>query len=188
MLYNLNCVTPILDSVSGFAPIVSAARDLPDEPTFIPAFAGFTNHQVLVFLLSTPGALGATSLNPRYIFAAGDVAQDEFFYLSDALFYQDFELFGTFASVAGFADIACGLAGDDLTHVNNLAAFNNPVLLFATGQAFGPMINDLATLFTSSSRVDIITDDEFGEGDRFLSDDRKKHLDKPLIKWLKAVF
>jgi len=50
------------------------------------------------------------------------------------------------------------------------------------------MINDLATLFTSSPGVDVITDDEFGEGDRYLNKKRKRLLDKPLINWLKAIF
>ena len=112
---------------------------------------------------------------------------DQFFHLSDELFYQDFEIFGTHVSIAGFADISCGLAGDD-THVDDLGSFEGDVLLMGNGQAFGPMLQDLSTRFTSATTVELILDEPFGEGDRYLNEDREKLFDRDLEKWLREMF
>ena len=45
----------------------------------------------------------------------------------------------------------------------------------------GPVRDELPEALVS------VVDEEFGEGDRFLNDDRAKLLDKELIKWLKDI-
>ncbi len=46
----------------------------------------------------------------------------------------------------------------------------------------------VASLFTRASRVEVIVDVGFGEGDGYLNIDRDELSDKQLLKWLKEIF
>ena len=51
------------------------------------------------------------------------------------------------APLGALRDLACGLAGHDQRHVENLGRFRGDVLIFVEGTGFGPAMFDTAALF-----------------------------------------
>ena len=172
------------DALFGLTPLVEAAKNDPDGPSF--AAPGLTNLQFLVLLLGTPGGLGAASLTPNYSFATGLPDLSDFAYMNKDVFYEDYYYFGGLASNRHFADIVCSIAGDP-TYTQWLGDFTGDVLFLGGGAGMALLQQDNATLFVNAASVDVIVDPvDGGEGDNYLVDfeDRQLRLDNPLLDWL----
>lgn len=162
------------------------AQAAPDQPSLAPGFPpGLTNHQVIVFALSEP-IVSPLSPRPGYFNVAGSTAEDRFFFANESLIHGSLAGFVNYATTRMFRDLNCGLAGET-TFNNNLANFNGPVLMFASGHGFGTAMFDTAQLLTSAD-VSINFNAAYGHVDPMFATDHVKKLEQPIMNWVKNNF
>ncbi|HEX2253484.1 MAG TPA: hypothetical protein VHQ65_09475 [Thermoanaerobaculia bacterium] len=162
--------------------IARLAAAAPDELTPLPGFPpGFTNHQVLVFLLAVPqpGPLWPT---PEFRRCDGSVEEDEFFYCSDDRVIAHSLAFFDYTDNRSLADVACSIAGDR-THTDDLDAFTAPVLLLGGGLGFGPLDDDLEHLFTSAPVTRVYLP-AYGHSDLWFAPHHRAVLESEILRWL----
>ena len=173
-------------SGTGIKLLSQLAQAAPDQPSPVPGFPpGLTNHQAFVFALSEP-IVSPLSPRPGYFNVAGSTAEDRFFFANESLIHGSLAGFVNYATTRMFRDLNCGLAGET-TFNNNLASFNGPVLMFASGHGFGTAMFDTAQLL-SSADVTINFNAAHGHVDPMFATDHVKKLEQPIINWVKANF
>jgi hypothetical protein len=96
-------------------------------------------------------------------------------------------LFDNYGQLPALRDLACGLSGQDTSHVDNLDAFEGDVLMYVGGTGFGPAMIDTAGLFTNADSLTINERPELGEADFYFHQNWEKVFYKPLDKWLKQI-
>lgn len=162
-----------------------AAAD-PDGPTpFIGFPPGFTNHQVLVFILSVPQE-SPLNQTPGFVRCAGDVFADEFFFCDDERTVVFSLLFNDYFDLRTVRDLDCGLAGDP-TYNGDLAAFQGPVLLIGGGLSYAGLNRDLAGALTGSAEVTRIEDPEFGHADHWFNAEHLRFVERRVWRWLRRI-
>jgi pimeloyl-ACP methyl ester carboxylesterase len=164
-----------------------AATD-PDGLSPIPAFPpGTTNQLAMLYVFSSPPPAGALSPTPGFVRCLADFSSQSFLYTDPSRLFQLGAKFDNYASLAPMRDLACGLAGSDTTHVDNLAAFRGDLLVFVEGSGFGPAMFDMASLFTSARQVTIEHHPEYGEADPYFHYDWQQVFYQPFKNWLDTV-
>ncbi|HYO63261.1 MAG TPA: alpha/beta hydrolase [Pyrinomonadaceae bacterium] len=154
----------------------------PNGPTPFPGFpAGFTNHRAWVAAMSAP-PVSPTTPRPGYVFLAGSVAEDRFFFADESLIHANIRGFVDYVATRTVRDLSCGLAGER-TFNDRLHNFDGPVIMFAGGKGFGPGMLDTAALLTSS-RVTINYRAEYGHVDHVFSVKHLQEVEHPILKWL----
>lgn len=146
---------------------------------------GTTNQQALLYVFSAPPPPGALSPTPNFVRMIADFATEEFVYSSQARLEQVGPMFDSYASLAALRDLACGLAGEDTTHYDNLDQFEGDVLMFVGGTGFGESMFDTAELFTGARSVTIDHHPELGEADFYFHQEWEDVLYRPLKRWLR---
>jgi pimeloyl-ACP methyl ester carboxylesterase len=166
----------------GFKALNQLAQVAPNAPTVFPGFPpGFTNRQAFILTMSaTP--LSPVSPRPGYFNAAGSVAEDRFFFVSEPLLHANIATFFDYTPIRALRDLNCGLAGER-TFTNNLGSFTGPVLMFAAGHGFGTAMLDTADLMTSAD-VKVQLNEDFGHVDLMFSITHRKELERRILKWL----
>lgn len=166
----------------GFKLLSLLAEVAPDDPTPLPGFPpGFTNHRAWVAAMAAP-PLTPTTPRPGYVFLAGSVEEDRFFYADEALVHANISGFVDYVATRTIRDVSCGLAGER-TFSDNLQSFNGPVIMFAGGKGFGPGMVDTAGLLTSAS-VTMNYREEYGHVDHVFSRTHLQEVEHPLLSWL----
>jgi pimeloyl-ACP methyl ester carboxylesterase len=168
---------------------ISKASDLaPGGTNILPLFPPFfTNHQVLVLLLSTPSPGPVQMPVPGYFQMAGSLASDELFFASERWVYDNVYRFASYTPNAIVRDISCSLAGVETAYVSNLAAFDGSVLAIGAGHGFGPYMPYQLSLFGTSD-VTFLVEPEFGHIDHFMTPDHREVVERPVLRWLRGVF
>ena len=166
----------------GFKLINQLAQVAPNAPSPIPGFPpGLTNHQVWVLALSaTP--VSPVSPRPGYFNAAGSFLEDRLFFANEPLVHANIATFVDYTTIKSLRDLNCGLAGET-TFINNLDAFNGPVIMFAAGHGFGTAMFDTAQLMTSAN-VTINFKQQYGHVDYMFSTKHLQELEHPIFTWL----
>ena len=169
----------------GFKLISHLANVDPAGLTPIPGFPpGFTNHQAFVATMSAP-PLSPTTPRPGYIFLAGSVAEDRFFFANEPLVHANIATFVDYVATRTIRDVSCGLAGEQ-TFSNNLHSFTGAVIMFAGGNGFGTGMTDTATLMTSAD-VTLNFNEAYGHVDHVFSNNHLHEVEHPVLNWLKSV-
>ncbi len=157
----------------------------PDGLTSIPLFPSFlSNHQVLVLAFSevTPGPV--TMPVPNYVLAAGSLAQDRLFFVSEPRLVENVSRFNDYAPIATIRDISCSLAGLEDRYVDNLGSFTGAVLGIGGGRGFGPYLSGTLDLIGSND-VEILIEPEFGHADHLLVPDHREFIERPILRWIR---
>ena len=169
-------------TLPGVRGIVALAANDPNGPTPLPGFPpGTTNHQVMVFLLAVPQA-GPLWPTADFIRCAGSVAQDRFFYSTDARVIAHSVLFNDYTDTLSVRDFSCSIAGDR-RFTSHLGDFHGPVYLMGAGHGFLGMEKDLETLLGTT---DVTTNfvPEFGHADHWFSANHRQILEGDILRWL----
>jgi pimeloyl-ACP methyl ester carboxylesterase len=172
------------DGQSGpaFKALNQAAQAAPNAPNVFPGFPpGLTNHQAFVLALSAP-PLSPVTPRPGYFNAAGNFAEDRFFFVSEPLLHANIATFFDYTPVRSLRDLNCGLAGETL-FTNNLGSFTGPVIMFVGGHGFGSAMFSTAQQMTSAS-VTINFKQEYGHVDYMFSTKHLHELEHPILTWL----
>lgn len=170
-------------------PIVRLVYDLsianPSGPTPLAGFPpGFTNRQVFLALLTTPQP-APPAFVPGYTLAVGSVAENRFFYSSEARLAVLIEQLNHYEPLALIRDYTCALAGETL-FTAHLGRFRGPVYAIGGGHGFGPWMDDnLALLGSTDITWNFIP--ELGHGDHFATPEHRRLLERPLLRWLRDV-
>ena len=166
----------------GFKLLSQLAEVDPDSPTPFPGFPpGFTNHRAWVAAMAAP-PLSPTTPRPGYVFLAGSVAEDRFFFADEALVHASITQFVDYVATRTVRDLSCGLAGET-TFTDNLHSFDGPVIMFAGGKGFGTGMTDTAGLLTSAS-VTMNFREEYGHVDHVFSFNHLQEVEHPVLAWL----
>ena len=150
--------------------------------------AYFARRNVAMVGLSQRVEPNVSPLSPRpgYFNVAGSAAEDRFFFANESLVHGSLAGFVNYATTRMFRDLNCGLAGET-TFNNNLANFNGPVLMFASGHGFGTAMFDTSQLLTSAD-VTINFNAAHGHVDPMFATDHVKRLEQPIMNWVKNNF
>jgi pimeloyl-ACP methyl ester carboxylesterase len=166
----------------GFKLLNHLAEVDPDGLTPLPGFPpGFTNHRAWVAAMSAP-PLSPTTPRPGYVFLAGSVAEDRFFYASEPLVHASIRGFVDYVATRTIRDVSCGLAGER-TFTDNLQNFGGAVIMFAGGRGFGTGMTDTAGLL-SSAKVTLNYREEYGHVDHVFSTRHLHEVEHPVLAWL----
>jgi pimeloyl-ACP methyl ester carboxylesterase len=166
----------------GFKLLNHLAEVDPEGLTPFPGFPpGFTNHRAWVAAMSAP-PLSPTTPRPGYVFLAGSVAEDRFFFADESLVHANIRGFVDYVATRTIRDLSCGLAGER-TFNDNLHQFEGPVLMFAGGLGFGPGMTDTAALLSSAS-VTLDLKPEYGHVDHVFSTKHLQEVEHPVLGWL----
>jgi len=169
----------------GFKLINHLAEVDPDGLTPLPGFPpGFTNHRAWVAALTAP-PLSPPTPRPGYIFLAGSIEEDRFFFANEALVHANIREFVDYVPTRTFRDLNCGLAGE-MTFTGNLQGFAGPVIMFAGGRGFGTGMNDTAGLL-SSAQVTMNFREEYGHVDYVFSNNHLHEVEHHILKWLRKL-
>ena len=161
----------------------------PNSPTPLPGFPpGTTNHQALVFALSTPTPNPAPfpdppTGRPGFVTVAGDPFQDLFFFASEERLFANLAVFNDGVAIMSSVDLNCSLAGDT-TFSSNLGTYTAPTLIIKAALGAGPLMSELPTVL-GSDHITIISESDFGHVDHLMSPDHKDILEQPIRHWLK---
>ena len=169
-------------NLPGFKLVSHLAETAPNDPTPLPGFPpGFTNHRAWVAAMSAP-PVGPVIPRPGYVFLAGSVAEDRFFYADEALVHANIRGFVDYVANRTIRDVSCSLAGDR-TFTNNLGSFDGPVLMIGGGRGFGPELLDTKELLTNANvTVDYVED--YGHVDHVFSTRHMQEVEHPILAWL----
>ena len=154
----------------------------PNGPTPLPDFAGLTNRQVFLALLTTPQP-APPGYVPGYTLVVGSL--EGFTYSSEARLGILIEQLNHYEPLALIRDYTCALAGEEI-FTANLESFTAPVYAIGGGQSFGAWMGDNIDLLGSED-VTWNYVPEFGHADHFGSPDHRQLLEEPLFQWLKGV-
>ncbi|MGC4091026.1 MAG: hypothetical protein QM756_24755 [Polyangiaceae bacterium] len=168
--------------------VLQLAAAAPSAPSPFPFFpAGTTNQLSMFYVFGSPPPPGALSPTPNFVRCITDFSTQSFVYTNEARLKLAGPLFDNYAALPALRDLACGLAGRDDTHYENLGAFRGKALVFVEGTGFGPAMFDTAGLF--GPRVDVTIDShpELGEADPYFHRDWQNVFLKPLSRWLHRV-
>ncbi len=164
-----------------------AAAD-PDGVSPLPIFPlGTTNQQAMLYVFSAPPPAGALSPTPGFVRCIADFATQEFAYTNPERLFQVGPKFDNYAPLAAMRDLACGLAGLDDRHFDNVDAFRGDVLVFVEGTGFGQAMFDTAGLFTRAKSITIEHHPEWGEADPYFHVAWQQAFYAPLKNWLDNV-
>lgn len=153
----------------------------------IPIFPpGFSNHQVLVLVLSVPAPNPVTMPVPGYFLLAGSLAEDRFFFASEPRLYENVARFVAYSPLVLVRDVSCHLAGLDDTHVADLGDFDGAVLAIGGEHGFGPFLADQAAMFGTSD-VTVLVTPELGHIDHFMSPRHRELVERPIEQWARRV-
>jgi pimeloyl-ACP methyl ester carboxylesterase len=169
-------------SLPGIRGIVELAAADPHGPTPLPGFPpGTTNHQVMVFVLAVPQA-GPLWPTHDFVRCAGSVAEDRFFYSTDARVIAHSVLFDDYVDNLSIRDISCSLGGER-TFTGNLGAFRAPVYLLGGGLGFLAQEEDMTHILGSAdvTRNFILP---FGHADHWFSANHRQLLEEDILRWL----
>jgi pimeloyl-ACP methyl ester carboxylesterase len=166
----------------GFKLLSFLAETAPNDPTPLPGFpTGFTNHRAWVAAMSAP-PVGPVTPRPGYVFLAGSIAEDRFFYADEALVHANIAGFVDYMAMRTIRDISCGLAGET-TFSGNLGSFTGPVLMFAAGLGFGPEMLETKELMTNAE-VTVEYNADYGHVDHVFSTRHMQEVEHPILAWL----
>lgn len=171
-----------------FKAVAKAAELAPGGTTINPLFPPvFTNHQVMVLLLSVPAPGPVSMPVPGYIQMNGSLAEDRLFFASEPRLFENVGQFNSYAPVRLVRDVSCALAGRDTRHVANLGSFTGAVLAIGGGRGFGPFLPDQLERFTSAD-VTFLLEPEFGHIDHFMTPHHRTYVEHPIREWAEEVF
>ncbi|HEX8131609.1 MAG TPA: hypothetical protein VF527_21110 [Pyrinomonadaceae bacterium] len=166
----------------GFKLLSHLAEVDPNGLTPFPGFPpGFTNHRAWVAAMSAP-PLSPTTPRPGYVFLAGSVEEDRFFYASEPLVHANIRGFVDYVATRTIRDVSCGLAGER-TFSDNLQNFGGAVIMFAGGRGFGTGMTDTARLL-SSANITLNYREEYGHVDHVFSTRHLHEVEHPILTWL----
>lgn len=165
----------------GFKLINHLAAVAPSAPSPIPDFAGLTNHQAWVAVMSAP-PVGPTTPRPGYYFLKGSVSEDKLTYANESLVHANIDAFVDYVAVRTIRDLNCGLAGER-TFTSNLGSFTGPVLMFVGGHGFGTGMTDTAALMTNA-KVTVEYKEDYGHVDHVFSTRHMQEVEHPILAWL----
>lgn len=164
-----------------------AAAD-PNGTSPFPIFPlGTTNQQAMLYVFSAPPPAGALSPTPGFVRCIADFATQKFVYTNPERLFQVGPKFDNYAPLAAMRDLACGLAGLDDRHIDNVDAFRGDVLVFVEGTGFGQAMFDTASLFTRAKSISIEHHPEWGEADPYFHVAWQQTFYAPLKNWLDSV-
>jgi hypothetical protein len=160
----------------------------PSAPSPLPFFPpGTTNQLAALFVFGAPPPPGAFAPTPGFVRNIADFATQSFVYTNQARLELVGPLFDSYASVAAMRDLACGLAGRDDSHFDQVGAFRGKALIFVEGTGFGPAMFDTASLLDRAN-VTIDHNPELGEADPYFHQQWRQVFLQPLRRWLRQVF
>ena len=160
----------------------------PNGLTLLPGFPpGTTNHQALVFVMSTPTPNpppfpGPPTGRPGFVTVVGDPFQDLFFFASEERLLATLAAFNDGVAVKSSVDLNCSLAGDT-SFSSNLGNYTAPTLIIQAGLGAGPLMSELPSIL-GSNHVTIMSESDFGHVDHLMSLDHKDFLEQPIRHWL----
>jgi pimeloyl-ACP methyl ester carboxylesterase len=169
--------------------VAISSKAIPDALTANPLFPpGFTNHQAFVLLSSMPPTPGPLSLPvPGIIIANGNFMTDEFYYASEARYYEIAIRLNAYVTTPLARDLVCSLGGVDKQHIENIEEFTGPVLFLGAEFGFGPYLQDQVDQFTGSSDRTLLVEPNFGHVDHYLSAKHQQYYENPILTWMKTV-
>lgn len=171
-----------------YRPVLGLAAADPNGVSPFPIFPpGTTNQQAMLYVFSAPPPPGALSPTSGFVRCIADFTTQEFVYTNPARLFQVGPKFDNYASLAAMRDLACGLAGLDDRHFDNIGAFRGDVLIFVEGTGFGQAMFDTAALFTRARAVTIEHHPEWGEADPYFHFAWQQAFYTPLKRWLDGV-
>ncbi len=172
---------------SVFREIARQADIAPQGLTTIPLFPPvFTNHQLLITLLSTPQPGPVSGPLPGYIQLNGDPVTDRLTFADEDRLLVNVGFFVNYVPNIMVRDVSCSLAGVDTHLTANLGAFTAPVLGIGGGRAFGPAMDDVLSRFGSTD-VTLLQEPEFGHVDHFFSPRHRSFVELPILNFLRRV-
>jgi hypothetical protein len=166
----------------------NSARFSPDGQNMNPIFPSFfTNKQVLMLMTSTvsPGPLSGPV--PDMVLINGDFAEGRFYYADEERFYENARRFIDYFPIALVRDIACGMAGIDTSHVDNLGSYTGSVFMIGAGRGYGYYMQDQLDLFGTSDKT-LVIEPDFGHIDHFMVLNHRQYVEQPLYHWLERIF
>jgi pimeloyl-ACP methyl ester carboxylesterase len=177
-------------SIGVFREVARQAEINPDGVAAIPLFPPtLTNHQVMVFSLSTPTPGPVSMPVPNYVQMNGSLAQDRLFFASEARVFENVvDRFNNYTPVVTTRDISCSLAGVETKYVDNLGAFHGAVLAIGGGRGFGPYLDDQLDQFTGTTDKKLLLKAGFGHIDHFMSAKHRDFVERPIFEWAVRVF
>jgi pimeloyl-ACP methyl ester carboxylesterase len=162
--------------------LYALATSDPNGPTPLPDFAGLTNRQVFLALLTTPQPAPPAYV-PGYTLVVGDLGG--FTYSTEDRLGVLIDQLNHYEPLALIRDYTCALAGERI-FTGSLESFDEPVYAIGGGQSFGAWMGDNIDLLGSPD-VTWNYVPEFGHADHFASPDHRRLLEEPLFQWLKRV-
>lgn len=171
-----------------YAPLLSLAETRPSDLSPFPVFPpGTTNQLAMLYLYSAPAPAGAVAPTPGFVRCIADFQTQTFLYTNPARLFLSGPKFDNYAPLAPMRDLACGLAGQDSRHYDQLSSFDGDLLIFVEGTGFGDSLLDTATLFENSRSVRVNQHPELGEADPYFHYDWQNVFYAPLEQWLRSV-
>lgn len=154
-------------------------------PIFPP---GTTNQQALLLVYGAPPPPGALAPTADFVRLRADFSTESLVYSDQDRLELLGTLFDNYGSVAAVRDLACGLAGRDTRHYENLGSFGGHVLEYVGGSGFGAAMFDTATLFENARSITVENRPELGEADFYFHTESRSAFVNPLVSWLDRVF
>jgi len=171
-----------------YGPILHLAATDPNGNSPFAVFPpGTTNQQAMLYVFSAPPPAGALSPAPGFVRCIADFAAQRFVYTNPTRLFQVGPKFDNYAPLPAMRDLACGLAGLDDRHFDNVNAFHGDVLVFVEGTGFGQAMFDTADLFTRARSIAIEHHPEWGEADPYFHVAWQQAFYEPLRNWLEGV-
>lgn len=172
-----------------FQMVTKLSHQTPGGLTPIPLFPpNFTNHQVLVLLVSVPSPSPVTMPVPNYILMNGSLPEDKLYFASEERLYEDVAgRFNAYSPLVLVRDINCSLAGVETGYVSNLGNFHGSVLAIGGGRGFGPYMDDQLAQIGSTDKTLLLTP-QFGHIDHFMTEQHRWYVERPVLHWLERLF
>ncbi len=178
---------PFIGVIRQAAQLSAVSPSGPTQMNFFPP--NLTNHQALVLAFSTPTPGPASMPVPNYIQMNGSLAQDRFFFASEARVYENVVgRFVNYSPVAAVRDVSCSLAGTETKYTDGLAAFHGAVLAIGGGRGFGPYLDDQLAQFTGTTDKTYLLKPGFGHIDHFMTPNHRDFVERPIFEWATRVF
>lgn len=167
--------------------VLNLAAGDPGGVSPLPFPPGTTNRQAMFLVFGSPPPAGALSPTSTFIRNLVDMDRQRFVYTDESRLLQAGPMFDAYAPLGALRDLACGLAGEDDSHFDNVDNFRGDVLVFVEGTGFGPAMFDTAALFEKADSIEIESNPELGEADPYFHRDWERVFYRPLKKWLKRT-
>lgn len=167
-----------------FGSVISLADLDPNGESPLGAFPpGTTNQQALLGVFSAPPPPGALSPTPGFVRLIADFSTEQFVYSNQDRLTAIGPMFDNYGPLPALRDLACGLAGQDNTHVDNLSNFEGDVLVFVAGTGFGQAMFDTVGLLSGAASVTISEWPELGEADPYFHENWERVFYAPFRSW-----